>query len=115
MNAAMAGILGYTREAAARMNLGQLLEPESWKNSREQILVQLGGGGPQWVNLTAIARDGRRVHLAVVRRLLFERGHPVAIQDAGRVLSDAGDSALAGTGRWGRAENERAERRSPSN
>jgi diguanylate cyclase (GGDEF)-like protein/PAS domain S-box-containing protein len=92
MNATMAGILGYTREAAARMNLGQLLEPESWKDSREQILVQLGGGGPQWVNLTAIARDGRRVHLAVVRRLLFERGRPVAIQDAGRVLSDAGDS-----------------------
>ncbi|HTC90319.1 MAG TPA: PAS domain S-box protein, partial [Bryobacteraceae bacterium] len=94
MNGAMAGILGYTREAVARMNLGQLLEPESWKDSREQILVQLGGGGPQWVNLIALARDGRHVHLAVVRRLLFERGRPVAIQDAGRVLSDSGESAL---------------------
>ena len=58
MNAAMADVLGYAREEAARMNLGQLLEPESWKDSREQILAQLGGGGPQWVNLTAIARDG---------------------------------------------------------
>ncbi len=88
MNAAMADILGYAREEAARMHLGQLLEPESWTSSREQMLVQLGGGGPQQVNLTAIARDGSRVRLAVVRRLLFERGRPVAVQDAGRVLAD---------------------------
>ena len=88
INEAMAGLLGYAREEAARMNLGQLLEPESWKSSHEQILVQLGGSGPQWVNLTAIARDGRPVQLAVVRRLLFERGRPVAIQDSGRVLAD---------------------------
>ena len=39
MNAAMADALGYAREEAARMNLGQLLEPESWKRSREQILA----------------------------------------------------------------------------
>ncbi|MGA2882989.1 MAG: EAL domain-containing protein [Bryobacteraceae bacterium] len=92
MNAAMAGVLGHTREEASRMNLGQLLEPESWKDSREQILVQLGGGGPQWANLTAIASDGRRVQLAVVRRLLFERGRPVAIQDTGRVLADVSET-----------------------
>jgi diguanylate cyclase (GGDEF)-like protein/PAS domain S-box-containing protein len=86
MSAAMAGLLGYAREEAAGMNLGQLLEPESWKNSREQILEQLGGGGPQEVNLTAITRDGSPVRLAVVRRLLFERGRAVAVQDAGRVV-----------------------------
>ncbi len=88
MNAAMADVLGYAREEAARMNLGQLLEPESWKRSREQILLQLGGGGLQQLSLTAIARDGSLVRLAVVRRLLFERGRPVAVQDAGRVLAD---------------------------
>jgi diguanylate cyclase (GGDEF)-like protein/PAS domain S-box-containing protein len=91
MNAAMAEILGYGREEAARMNLGQLLEPESWQRSREQILLQLGGGGPQEVNLTAIARNGRPVRLAMVRRLLFERGRPVAVQDAGRALDDPGE------------------------
>ena len=88
MNAAMAGVLGYAREEAARLNLGQLLDPESWKVSREQIVAQLGGAGPQAVNLTAIAQDGSRVRLAVMRRLLFERGRAVAVQDAGGVVTD---------------------------
>jgi diguanylate cyclase (GGDEF)-like protein/PAS domain S-box-containing protein len=98
MNAAMAGLLGYSREEALRMNLSQLMEPESWKGSREQILVQLGGGGPQAVNLTAIARDGSPVRLTVVRRLLFERGSAVAIQDAGKVVNDRAEAgpSLAG-------------------
>jgi diguanylate cyclase (GGDEF)-like protein/PAS domain S-box-containing protein len=98
MNAAMAGRLGYARDEATRMNLAQLVEPESWKTSREQILVQLGGGGPQQVSLTAIARDGSHVRLAVLRRLLFERGRPVAVQDAGRALDDPAEAgpSLAG-------------------
>ena len=87
MNAAMAEALGYGCEEAARMNLSELLEPESWSRSREHILAQLGGGGPQGVNLTAISKDGSPVHLTVMRRLLFERGRPVAIQDSGRVLA----------------------------
>jgi diguanylate cyclase (GGDEF)-like protein/PAS domain S-box-containing protein len=89
MNAAMAGMLGYAREEAARLNLSELLEPESWKSSREQVLAQLGGGGPRRVNLTALAKDGQRVRLDVLRRLLFEHGRPVAVQDAGRVLAGA--------------------------
>ena len=68
------------------MNLSQLLDPESWTSSREQMVAQLGGGGPQTVDLTAIASDGSPVRLAVVRRLLFERGRPVAIQDSGHAL-----------------------------
>ncbi|MGP0076504.1 MAG: EAL domain-containing protein [Bryobacteraceae bacterium] len=95
MSAAMAHVLGYAREEAAGLNLGQLLEPQSWKESREHILLQLGGSGPQQVNLTAIARDGSPVRLALVRRLLFERGRPVAVQDAGRVLSDFAAAAPA--------------------
>jgi diguanylate cyclase (GGDEF)-like protein/PAS domain S-box-containing protein len=91
MNAALADALGYSRDEAAGMNLGQLLEAESWKNSREQILVQLGGSGPQPVNLTAIAKDGSPVRLAVMRRLLFERGRPVAVQDAGRVVAESAE------------------------
>ena len=92
MNAAMAAVVGYALEDAVTMKLSQLLEAESWMSSREQILVQLGGGGPQQVSVTAIARDGTRTRLAVVRRLLFERGRPVAIQDAGQVLSDPAES-----------------------
>jgi diguanylate cyclase (GGDEF)-like protein/PAS domain S-box-containing protein len=101
MNAAMAGMLGYAREEATQMNLAQLMEPESWKSSREQILAQLGGGGPQWVNLTAMARDGSRVQLVVARRLLFERGRPVAVQDAGTVLDDPAEAGSSPAGNPG--------------
>jgi diguanylate cyclase (GGDEF)-like protein len=78
------------------MNLGQLLDPESCQNSREHILAQLGGSGPQRVNLTALARDGSRVPLVAIRRLLFERGRPVAVQDSGRAVADLGDLAEGG-------------------
>ena len=90
MNAAMAAILGYAREAIVGMNLSQLLDPESWISSREQMVAQLGGGGPQRVDLTALASDGSPVPLAVVRRLLFERGRPVAIQDSGHPRAHRG-------------------------
>lgn len=89
MNAPMANVLGYSREEAGGMNLAQLLEPESWTNSREQVLAQLGGGGSQQMAVTAIAKDGSRVRLAIVRRLLFERGRPVAIQDTGRIAASS--------------------------
>jgi len=88
MNAALADILGYSREDAGHLNLGQVLEPESQKTLRDEILMQLGGSGPRPLTVTAVTRDGSPVRLAVVRRLLFERGRPVAIQDSGRVLQE---------------------------
>jgi diguanylate cyclase (GGDEF)-like protein/PAS domain S-box-containing protein len=86
MNAAFAEITGYDRDRAARLNLSQLLDPESWQRSREQVLALLGGGGTQKLELTAIGKDGQRIRIEVLRRLLFERGRPVAIQDAGHPL-----------------------------
>jgi len=86
-NAAFADITGYDRDNAARLNLSQLLDQESWQRSREQILALLGGGGSQKLDLTAIGRDGQRIHLEIMRRLLFERGRPVAIQDSGHALT----------------------------
>jgi diguanylate cyclase (GGDEF)-like protein/PAS domain S-box-containing protein len=93
MNAAFAEITGYDRDQAARLNLSQLLDPESWQRSREQVLALLGGCGTQQLNLGAIGRDGQRIRMEVVRRLLFERGRPVAIQDAGHPLEDVSEQS----------------------
>jgi diguanylate cyclase (GGDEF)-like protein/PAS domain S-box-containing protein len=87
-NAHFAEITGYDRDNAVGLNLSQLLDQESWQRSSEQILALLGGGGSQKLDLTAIGRDGQRIHLEIMRRLLFERGRPVAIQDSGRALTD---------------------------
>ena len=93
MNAAFAAITGYDRDNAARLNLSQLLDQESWERSREQVLASLGGSGTQKLDLTAIGKDGRRIRMKVVRRLLFERGRPVAIQDAGQPLEGLSERA----------------------
>jgi diguanylate cyclase (GGDEF)-like protein/PAS domain S-box-containing protein len=89
MNAAFAEITGYNRDQVSRFNLSQLLDPESRQRSEEHVLALLGGGGPQKLCLTAIANGGQPVRMEVVRRLLFERGRPVAIQDRGRWLGPA--------------------------
>src|SRR5580704_3951193 len=95
MNSTLAGILGYSRDDAAQLNLGQVLEPDSQKTLRDEILMQLGGSGPRPLSVTAVTRDGTPVRLAVVRRLLFERGRPVAIQDSGRVLAERPETGAA--------------------
>ena len=46
MNAAMAGVLGYAREEAARMNLGQLLDPESLEEIPRPNTGATGGRRP---------------------------------------------------------------------
>ena len=91
MNAALAEIIGYDRDKAAPLNLSQLLDQESWQRSREQVLALLGGSGILTLELTAIGKDGQRIRMEVVRRLLFERGRPVAVQDTGRLLYDAAE------------------------
>ena len=91
MNSALAEIIGYDRDKAAPLNLSRLLDQESWQRSREQVLALLGGSGTQTLELTAIGNDGQRIPMEVVRRLLFERGRPVAVQDTGRLLYDAAE------------------------
>jgi PAS domain S-box-containing protein len=71
INTAFAETIGYDREKAARLNLSQLLDQESWQRSRDQVLVLLGGGGTQNLELTAIRKDGRRIRMEVVRRLFI--------------------------------------------
>ena len=84
-----------------QLNLSQLLDQESWQRSREQVLALLGGSGTQKLELTAIAKDGQRIRMEVVRRLLFERGRPVAIQDTGHLLYDAGEDFPSPLGETG--------------
>ncbi|MGA2214119.1 MAG: EAL domain-containing protein [Bryobacteraceae bacterium] len=91
MNAALADITGYDRADANPLNISQLLDPESWQRSREQVLALLGGSGTQKLALTAIGKNGQRIRMEVARRLLFERGRAVAVQDTGHLLYQAAE------------------------
>jgi len=86
MSAAFAAATGFERDKAVPLNLSQLLDQESWERSREHVLALLGGSGTQKLELTVIGIEGQRIRIDVVRRLLFERGRPVAVQDAGQLL-----------------------------
>ncbi len=87
LNEAMERATGYRREEALRMNLSVLLGPELWESSRRQILEQLGGGSPLNLQLVVVRKDGQRIGVEVTRRLLFEAGRPVAVQDIGRSIA----------------------------
>ena len=88
INGALERISGYSREEALRMNLSELLDPESWELAREQIREQLGGGSPHNLKINLVTKGGQCVPLEVIRRLLFEQGRPVAVLDSGHPVSE---------------------------
>src|SRR5579862_1214285 len=83
INGAWERISGYSRAEALGKNLSELLDPQSWERSREQIREQLGGGSPQSLKVNLVTKGGQYIPLEGVRRLLFEQGRPVAVLDSG--------------------------------
>ena len=98
VNDATVRILGYSRDEAPGMNVSALMGEDSWDFNREQILRQMDGS-PRNLEITAFAKQGHPVKLAVTRRLLFEDGHPIAVQDSCRPVAfpDSADSAASGS------------------
>jgi diguanylate cyclase (GGDEF)-like protein/PAS domain S-box-containing protein len=94
VNHAAERILGYSREEVPGMSISALLGKESWDLSREQILGQMDGS-PRNLEITALAKQGHPVKLAVTRRLMFESGRPIAVQDTCRAVANAANSAAA--------------------
>ncbi len=79
--------LGYPRADILAKDLRGVLEPESWDEARQNILVHVGGAKPPPWELRSRSAPGSLVRLRVFTRLLFERGTPVAIQAFGEELS----------------------------
>jgi diguanylate cyclase (GGDEF)-like protein/PAS domain S-box-containing protein len=80
VNDAVERIIGYSRDEALGMNVGALMGKESWGLNREQIIEQVDGS-PRNLEIIALGKQGHPVKLAVTRRLLFEGGRPIAVQD----------------------------------
>src|SRR5580704_18774410 len=85
-------IIGYSRDEALGMDIRALMGQESWDLIREQIVDQMDGS-PRHLEVTALAKEGHHVKLAVTRRLLFEGGRPIAVQDSCRPVAAPASSA----------------------
>ncbi|RPI09479.1 MAG: sensor domain-containing diguanylate cyclase, partial [Acidobacteriales bacterium] len=70
---------GYSREEVLRMNLSDLLAPESVGLSRRMVEQKLGSGSPTTYEVAVKRKDGRRVALEVTSRLLFQMGRPSGV------------------------------------
>src|SRR5689334_15056581 len=88
---AVGQVLGYSRDEFLGTNVGAILGEKSWNLTRGQILGQVDGS-PQNLEVVAMTKQGGQVLLAVNRRVLFESGRPIAVQEIWRRLSPADKS-----------------------
>jgi PAS domain S-box-containing protein len=81
-------VTGYTREEAARMNIGQVVVPEHLERARGMIARKQSDEVSTIYELDIISKGGRRVPLEVSSRLIYEGGRPVGVQGIGRDVTE---------------------------
>jgi diguanylate cyclase (GGDEF)-like protein/PAS domain S-box-containing protein len=88
VNKAAQRITGYSRDDALKMNIVQVLEPESQRLTLEMIQQKLGGAPQTTYEVTIVTKDNRRVILEVSTRLLFRKGIPIGVQGIARDITE---------------------------
>jgi two-component system cell cycle sensor histidine kinase/response regulator CckA len=88
LNGAAAALTGYTREEARELNIASLVTAETLEQVQRKLTDQLAGKGPSLYETEILARDGRRVPIEVIARLVSREGKPVGIQGIARDISD---------------------------
>src|SRR5947207_13352233 len=74
VNQAVEQIMGYTREEALKLNMGQVVAPEYAGTVRRMIADKRAGQNETDYDLETIAKNGRRVTVAVNTRLVRHDG-----------------------------------------
>jgi PAS domain S-box-containing protein len=87
VNRVVQSVTGYSREEVLKLNLADLLTPESLEHARRTIQERLGGGSQAAYDMTVRRRDGRIVTLEVSAHLLFRAGQPVGVLGIARDIS----------------------------
>jgi PAS domain S-box-containing protein len=88
LNAAGEQISGYTRDEVRRMNMAQVLTPESLRLATEMIQQKLVTNQPTTYRLEMIARDGHLIPLEVSTRLICHDGRPVGVHAIARDITE---------------------------
>ena len=88
INRAAEYLTGYSRQEVVGRNFEELIAPEARNQTQDSIRNHLGGSATQHYELPILSKFGTRRFLEVSTRILYRRGHPVAIQGIGRDITE---------------------------
>src|ERR1041384_4397297 len=88
VNQAVEQITGYTRDEALALNIKKVVAPEYVEIVRRMIADKLAGKKETVYDIEIIAKDGRRITVAVNTRLVQQDGVPIGIQGIARDVTD---------------------------
>ena len=79
---------GYAREAARRMNFGEMCAPESQEAAFRMLNRRVMGEYPGPCELDLITRDGRRISVEIRCQLVYREEKPCGIQAIARDIAE---------------------------
>ncbi|MBI4267683.1 MAG: PAS domain S-box protein [Chloroflexi bacterium] len=88
VNRAASTLTGYSVGELTKMNVSDLLTPESIEMVMQNQERLLTGGVPGLCDLELVRRDGTKRHLKSVLRLITEKGQPVGIQGISKDVTE---------------------------
>jgi PAS domain S-box-containing protein len=81
-------VTGYTLDEALRMNIADVLAPDSVGTARQMLARKALDKVATVYDLNINAKDGRRVALGVSTRLIYADGEPVGVQGIARDITE---------------------------
>jgi PAS domain S-box-containing protein len=88
VNRAAEHLTGYSRTEILGTDFGELIAPEARDLVLDMVRAHLGGSAPQHYELPMVSKDSKLRFLEVSTRMIYRRGHPVAIQGIGRDITE---------------------------
>lgn len=88
INRAGESLTGYARAEVLDKSMEELIAPESRHLNQDSIRAHLGGSTTQHFELRMITKSGAVRLLEVNTRIIYRKGHAVAIQGIGRDITD---------------------------
>ena len=88
INRAAESLTGYARAEVLGKSIEELIAPESRHLNQDSIRAHLGGSAAQHFELRMVSKSGEVRFLEVSTRIIYRRGHAVAIQGIGRDVSE---------------------------
>lgn len=88
VNRAAEYLTGYSRAEVLGKSFEDLVAPEARDQTMDSIRAHLGGSATQHYELPIISKFGKLRFLEVSTRIIYRRGHPVAIQGIGRDITE---------------------------